>query len=177
MNTQTLQIDEVALPNGAILGMSHCPGRRFAAQLPRSLAQDLTTVEAWGASTLLSLVETHEFAPLGVPDFAQAVARTRLTWLHLPITDLRLPSADTLAAWHAQRAALADAFGRREKVLVHCAAGLGRTGMLVARLLVDAGLDPDEAIAQVRRARAGTIQTQAQADFVRQDRLFSLPEA
>jgi protein-tyrosine phosphatase len=76
---------------------------------------------------------------------------------------------------HGRRSGtLRDALERGDKVLVHCAAGLGRTGMLVARLLVDAGQAPGEAIARVRRARPGTIETAAQADFVATDICFSL---
>lgn len=171
-----LLIDSLDMPGGAVIGMSHCPGRRYPGEAPRELSRDLATIEQWGASTLLSLVETHEFARMGVADFAAAVAHTRLTWLHVPIADMRTPGAATLAAWQMQRGALRAAIVRGDKVLVHCAFGLGRTGMLVARLLVDCGMHADQAIARVRRARPGTIETAAQAAFVAQDRLFSLHE-
>jgi protein-tyrosine phosphatase len=39
--------------------------------------------------------------------------------------------------------------------------------MLVAKLLVLNGVRADEAIAQVRRARPGTLETDAQAEWVR----------
>jgi protein-tyrosine phosphatase len=169
-----LVIDSVEFSRGAWLGMSHCPGRQWPGQPRRSLMKDLAAIEAWGASTLLSLVERSELARLGVPDFADAVAATGLRWLQVPITDMQVPNAATRAAWLAERGELEAALQRGDKVLVHCAAGLGRTGMLVARLLVDDGLQPAVAIERVRRARPGTIETAAQADFVMRDRLFSL---
>jgi protein-tyrosine phosphatase len=52
-------------------------------------------------------------------------------------------------------------------VLVHCAAGLGRTGTLAALLLVEGGLEPEAAIARVRQARPGTLETADQEAFVR----------
>ena len=169
--TGRLLIDAVTLPSGALLGMSHCPGRRgidgTGRQWTRVLDADLQTIQAWGASAVLSLVEPHEFDRLGVPDFAQAIARTPLQWLQVPITDMATPGAATLAAWRAQGPAVLQALGQGQRVLVHCAAGLGRTGMLVAKLLVMHGVSADEAIAQVRRARPGTIETEAQADWVR----------
>ena len=169
-----LHIDSLEAFGGATLGMSQCPGRRFPGEPPRELSHDLQTIEQWGASTLLSLVETDEFAPMGVPDFADTVARSRLVWLHVPIADMRTPSAVTLAAWQQQRGTLRAALERGDKVLVHCAFGLGRTGMLMARLLIDSGLAPDDAIRRVRAARPGTVETAAQAAFVARDRLFTL---
>jgi protein-tyrosine phosphatase len=169
--TGSLVINSVALAGGALLGMSHCPGRHgvdgAGRHWARALDADLQTIQAWGASAVLSLVEPHEFARLGVPDFAQAIARTPLQWLPVPITDMATPGAATWAAWRTQGPALLQALNEGQRVLVHCAAGLGRTGMLVAKLLVLNGVRADEAIAQVRRARPGTIETDAQAEWVR----------
>lgn len=166
-----LVINSVALANGALLGMSHCPGRRgvdsAGGHWVRKLDADLQAIQAWGASTVLSLVEPHEFARLGVPDFAQTIARTPLQWLPVPITDMATPDATSLAAWRVQGPALLQALDQGQRVLVHCAAGLGRTGMLVAKLLVLHGLPAEAAIAQVRSARPGTIETEAQAEWVR----------
>jgi ADP-ribosyl-[dinitrogen reductase] hydrolase len=169
--TGPLVINAVTLPSGALLGMSHCPGRSGVdgggRQWAGVLEADLQTIQAWGASAVLSLVEPHEFARLGVPDFAQAIARTPLQWIQVPITDMATPGPASLAAWRAHGPALLRALNSGQRVLVHCAAGLGRTGMLVAKLLVLNGVGAEEAIAQVRRARPGTIETEAQADWVR----------
>lgn len=49
------------------------------------------------------------------------------------------------------------------KVAVHCHAGLGRTGVLIACYLVfNNRMDPDEAILFVRKKRPGAIQTRGQ---------------
>ncbi|MGI5819927.1 MAG: dual specificity protein phosphatase family protein [Armatimonadota bacterium] len=49
---------------------------------------------------------------------------------------------------------------------VHCLAGLGRTGTLIACYLVTRGLSAEDAIAQVRRARPGSVQTELQEKAV-----------
>jgi len=173
--TGRLVINAVTLPSGALLGMSHCPGRRgidgAGRQWARVLEADLQAIQTWGASAVLSLVEPQELARLGVPDFAQAIAGTPLQWWPVPITDMATPGHATLAAWRAHGPALLQALNSGQRVLVHCAAGLGRTGMLVAKLLVLHGAGAEEAIDQVRRARPGTIETEAQADWVRHGEL------
>jgi ADP-ribosyl-[dinitrogen reductase] hydrolase len=43
--------------------------------------------------------------------------------------------------------------------LVYCCGGLGRAGTIAARLLVELGAEPITAIAGVRKARPGAIET------------------
>lgn len=75
-------------------------------------------------------------------------------YVHWLIEDGPAPDPDTLVA-------LADvvrsmrAAGKR--VLVHCAAGINRSGLLAAASLIREGHDADEAIETVRRARAGAL--------------------
>ena len=52
--------------------------------------------------------------------------------------------------------------------MVHCRGGLGRTGTVAACVLIALHrYSANEAIAAVRAARKGTVQTSEQEDFVR----------
>jgi ADP-ribosyl-[dinitrogen reductase] hydrolase len=53
-----------------------------------------------------------------------------------------------------------------ENVVLHCLGGLGRSGMIAARVLVERGLAPAAAITAVRAARPGAIETAQQEAYV-----------
>jgi protein-tyrosine phosphatase len=177
--TGPLRIDALELPVSGTLGLCHCPGRNGpdgkGRQWQRDLAADLAAIEAWGATTLLSLVEPHEFAKLGVPGFAEAAGRSGLDWHHVPIPDMRAPQSSTIAAWAKSGPAIAAALRRGERVAIHCAAGLGRTGSIAAKLLVEFGVPPAEAILRVRAVRPGTIESAEQEAFVLDPEKLRLP--
>lgn len=165
-----LRIDTVLLPGGGTLGLLHCPGRSgtdaAGRRWTRSLADDLAALDAWGADALLSLVEPAEFARLGVPQLPAVMTEHRIQWLHVPVTDMGTPDAASRAAW-AQAGPTIDALlARGGRLAIHCAAGLGRTGTIAAALLARTGIDPETAIATVRTARPGTLETAAQEAFV-----------
>jgi protein-tyrosine phosphatase len=84
--------------------------------------------------------------------------------LHEPVRDFAAPSSDALGRCVAFARAQLDA-GRG--VVVHCHAGYGRTGTVLAAILVAQGREAEEAIALVRRLRPGSIETAAQAEVVR----------
>lgn len=154
-----LRIDALPMPTGGMLGLTHCPGRR-GGDWQRNLAQDLDAIEIWRTALLVTLVEAHELAKLGVPDLALQATFRPFRWLHVPIADMATPSPA------ATFAAINDALQRRERVVIHCAAGLGRTGTVAAALLVDSGMAPQAAINSVRAVRPGSIETAGQEAYI-----------
>lgn len=170
----SLQIDYLATPLGGRIAMTHCPGRNTidgrGRQWQRVLSDDLVAIQAANISTVVSLISLPEMQKLGVPDLPAQVAQHKLQWLQLPIQDFGTPALEALESWPQIKLTILAAFTRNETVLLHCAAGLGRTGMMAACLLVACGQTPTYAIAQVRAVRPGTIETAAQEEFVQEAR-------
>ena len=163
-------ISTIDLPTSGTLGLTHCPGRNrvdgAGRRWRRSLTDDLTSISQWRADGVISLVEAHELAALGVPDLAEALATNGVPWFHLPIEDMHSPGAPFAEAWQANGAALLDVLNSDGRLIIHCAAGLGRTGMIAAKMLVANGMAPHDAIVLVRERRPGTIETTMQSDYV-----------
>ena len=164
--TGPLRIDHVATPGGGTLGMVHCPGR-CVSPWQRDLSADIAAIRDWGASSVVSLVRGSEFALLGVPEFPRAMLLSGLGWHHIPIEDMSIPSDQTLKAWRQSGQEILDALKGGQRVVLHCAAGLGRTGTMAAKMLVGFGVSPEDAIASVRQARPGPIETAAQEQYIR----------
>ena len=83
--------------------------------------------------------------------------------IHIPIANMHAPTID-----QARRATkfLCDCISEDKQVFVHCYAGYGRTGAILAAYLVATGSDPLAAINQVREGRPGAIEGIAQEQFV-----------
>ncbi|MBT9498265.1 MAG: cyclin-dependent kinase inhibitor 3 family protein [Zoogloea sp.] len=169
--THTMRIDCVQpAGNWGLIGMSFCPGKSqvdgLSGHWERSLAEDIAKVKAWGASIVVSLIESHEFSELQVNALPTDVEQLGMAWRHLPIRDRYPPGYRFDALWDEVGAELVAALQRGGQIFIHCKGGLGRTGTIAACLLIESGIPPAEAIKQVRTARRMTIETSLQEWYV-----------
>lgn len=165
-------IDNVKAPGGGRIGLVHCPGTHAAGLVPAGAAMaleaDLVVLAQWGAQALVTLLQPYELTLLGVEDLGERARAQGLAWWHLAVTDGAAPGEAFERAWRSEVGpalhARLDAGGR---VVVHCRAGIGRSGSVAARLLVERGVEPESAIVAVRRARPGAIENAEQSRWVR----------
>lgn len=83
---------------------------------------------------------------------------------HFHFYHLHIPIPDFFGPTHGETQKFIE-FSYEKKnhpVLVHCFAGVGRTGTMLAIYLVHKGMKPPDAIMEVRRLRPGSLQTEAQ---------------
>jgi len=141
--------------------MVPCPGQAGR------LADDLEDLRAWPARLVVTLAQTVELERLGVALLGDEVRTRGMAWLHAPIADYETPDAAFEALWQEQGRRVRQTLREGSNVVFHCRAGLGRSGTMAARTLVELGWLPARAIAEVRRVRPGAIETTAQEAVVR----------
>jgi ADP-ribosylglycohydrolase/protein-tyrosine phosphatase len=168
--THPLQIDTLEIGPGR-LGLTFCPGKKQpdaqSGHWDRDLQADLTSIQEWGAKAVVSVIEEQELGELGVPELGDAVEELGIDWHHVSVPDVDIPGPGAEARWFYTSTRIRRMLAAGEAVLIHCKGGLGRTGTLGARLLVETGSEPGEAIEQVRAARPHTIETPEQETYVR----------
>jgi len=83
--------------------------------------------------------------------------------VHLPVPDMSAPTQEQLTQ---AVAAIERARASGMAVAVHCTAGLGRTGTILAAYFVAQGMTASQAIWHVRDLRPGSIETDTQYDAI-----------
>lgn len=168
--THLLQIAEIESPAGGFIGMTFCPGKRDPGAMTgpwdRDLLTDLKVVSAWRTRVLITLMEDHELVQLGVPAIGETTRSLGMTWYHLPIRDVSVPDSYFEIAWKRAGAELRQRLIAGARIVIHCKGGLGRTGLIAARLLIELGESPGRALRHVRKERPGAVETREQEDYV-----------
>ena len=141
------------------------PGLLGFGPLPRT-PWDVQLIADWGANLVLSVLTIDDLQARGASALPSWLGDQSIAWLHLPIPDLEAPDENFDAVWDKQGMRILARLRRGQNVFVHCVAGLGRSGTVVARLLIDAGSGSDEAVVAVRRARPDAIETEEQEMYL-----------
>lgn len=166
-----LRIDTIILPGDrGQIGMTFCPGKKdvgYSGRVwNRDLDSDLDAISAWGADAVVTLLESFELEMLGIATLPALLIDRNIEWHHLPIRDVDIPDRTFEEKWRESGLRLRTILSQGGKVLLHCRGGIGRTGTIAARLLVEFGFKPSHAIELVRNTRPGTIETAAQEQYV-----------
>ena len=117
-----------------------------------------------GLAMVVCLTPRDEIEELS-PDYAGSVMRgdTGFEWMYLPVPNFGVPPDP--AAFRADIDKIAQRLRAGDSVLLHCAAGIGRTGSAAACVLKALGVPTSEALERVRNAGSNP-QNAVQSGFV-----------
>ena len=141
---------EVALHQSAV-------GRLFLHSMPgrnEPLAEVWQQVQAQGITAIVNLAPAEEVQKKS-PEYAKAIATETIpceVW-PLPVPDFAAPTDDASFSQLAHRVAAALRAG--QAILIHCGAGIGRTGTVAVAALLALGSPIGEARRLVRAAGSG----------------------
>lgn len=133
------------LVSGEIAGMA----------MPASTVSDFEYLKEQDIDAIVSLTEQ--------PLHNALIEEFGFEYKHVPIEDLTAPSLRQIEEF-VEFATEMRQMGK--KVVVHCGAGIGRTGTMLACYLVHKGYSAREAINEVRKKRPGSIETAEQEEIV-----------
>jgi ADP-ribosyl-[dinitrogen reductase] hydrolase len=168
--TDPLRVGWLSVPGTrGRLGVTLAPGKKASSAFGKAWARDLDTdlnaLVAAGTHVLVSLLEDAEAQFLGIPTLFGAASACGLTVRRLPVPDGGVP---TLAATREIVNQVVEDLEAGQNVVVHCRGGLGRAPTLAGCVLVALGVPPDDALADLVRARGpGVPETAEQRAFVR----------
>jgi hypothetical protein len=134
------------------------PGRLWLSAMPGhgdGWQQFVADAKAAQLGLAVCLTPREEMDQLS-PPYARAVSRNEApfekpsSWMLLPARNFGVPNDPR--AFRQGIAAIAQRLKAGESVMLHCAAGMGRTGTAAACVLKALGLETEEALQRVRDA-------------------------
>ena len=115
------------------------------------LGEELDRIRAEGVDVVVSLLEPLEEVVLELRGEGAACAAAGVELLRFPVRDHDVPqSPDAVIEIGRQISARLDA---KKAVAIHCYAGIGRSSLLAAAVLILRGMRAEDAFAKISHAR------------------------
>lgn len=142
-------------------------GRLAIMARPRADGWLETDVDSWKTARLdevISLLEPEEVSELGLRTEGKTCRERGIVFFSFPIPDRAVP--DVRETQKIARRVAGDVAGGRS-VAIHCRAGIGRSSLVAACVLVCLGIEPSEALGLIRDARGVPVpDTDEQRDWI-----------
>jgi protein-tyrosine phosphatase len=146
----------------------HPRGEIALSRMPGSVTRiedDVAEIVALNCACVLTLAPHEELMRHGAHRLSSLLMNEGIEWHHFPIVDYATPLPSQDQAWRELSARLQDHLKNNRTILIHCYAGVGRSGMIALRLLVEQGAVPEEALNQIRKVRPGAVERPAQYEW------------
>jgi protein-tyrosine phosphatase len=147
------------------LFLSSCPG------MGKDLLGDVQIIKDLNIKCLISLMEKDELNHFGAKNLFKELDQNKIKWIHFEIKNFGIPTLNQDDELNSHIKTINQRILNGENVYIHCMAGLGRTGMLAALILIKLGLQIKQSIQIIINTRPGSIETEAQENFVYEFRL------
>ncbi len=129
------------------------------------LEEDVAEIVALNCACVLTLAPQEELIRHGAHRLSSLLVDEGIEWHHFPIDDYATPLPSQDQAWSELSERLHHHLNNNLTILIHCYAGIGRSGMIALRLLVEQGVNPEEALNQIRKVRPGAVERPAQYEW------------
>lgn len=131
-------------------------GKGFFAIMARpSLEQSdpasVVNISRLGINLVVSLLKTSEARALGLDAEREQVKALGMDFVSFPISDMGVPTS--VGEFASMTKMLLRQVDAGANILVHCHAGIGRSGLMAAGILLHCDLDPKQAFAHVSKMR------------------------
>ena len=140
------------------LFLSSCPG------IGKDLLGDIQIIKDLNIKCLKT--ETESGFDFGAGNLFKELDQNKIKWIHFEIKNFGIPSFNQENELNSHIKTVSQKILNGENVYIHCMAGLGRTGMLAALILTKLGLQTKQSIEIIRNNRPGSIETEAQENYV-----------
>ena len=161
---ETTPVDIITIPtlNPGNIFLIRCPGLRAIDWRGRyyiqNLEADSAILSSSGTSCVLSAIEPHEFFYLGLPEsISPVLASAGIKQVLMPIAKHGILERGVHNLWRQISALVLEKLALGEHVAIHSGVGYGRAGYVAAKLLIEQGLAPTEAITLVRKVAPYSI--------------------
>ena len=119
--------------------------------LEANAAASIKNIAGLGIQQVVSLLEPSEALHLGLDAEREEVKANAMEFISFPIPDMGLPSSVEGFAQLAKQ--LFEQVNAGVNTLIHCHAGIGRSGLMAAGILLHCDMDPRQAFAYASKMR------------------------